>query len=153
MVEKKRVLILCTGNSCRSQMAEVLWRELAGTAWQVHSAGSKPAGYVHPLAIRALEEVELPVTGLASKSMDQFQSEPLEVVVTVCDHAKESCPLAKGTEQTLHWPFDDPAGATGSDEEQLCEFRRIRDEIKASIEDFLAQQTAADPDLANPQSS
>ena len=152
MGEQKQVLILCTGNSCRSQMAEVLWRELAGKGWQVHSAGSKPAGYVHPLAIQALEEVELPVGGLASKSMDQFQTEPMEVVVTVCDHAKELCPLAKGTEQTLHWPFDDPADATGTDEEQICEFRRIRDEIKASIEDFLAQHTATDPDRANPQS-
>ena len=146
---KKRVLILCTGNSCRSQMAEVLWRELAGDQWDVYSAGSKPAGYVHPLAIQALQESGLNVAGLASKAMEPFIEQPIELVVTVCDHAKASCPLVNGTEQTLHWPFDDPAEATGSEQEKVCEFRRIRDEIKQTIEEFLGRKHNNGPDVAS----
>ncbi|WP_339909420.1 arsenate reductase ArsC [Symmachiella dynata] len=133
----KRVLILCTGNSCRSQMAEALWESLGGGSWQSESAGSKPSGYVHPLAIQAMQEMNIDISEHQSKSLDQFQNQPFDLVVTVCDNAKESCPVFPGAKTTLHWPFQDPADATGSEEEQMTVFRRIRDEIKDKIETYL----------------
>lgn len=132
------VLILCTGNSCRSQMAEALWRSLGGPAWEVASAGSKPAGYVHPLALRALAEIGLDLRGAVSKSVEQFQGRPFDLVVTVCDHARETCPVFPLAGETLHWPFDDPAEAEGDDETRLAAFRRVRDEIRLRIEEYLA---------------
>ena len=133
----KRVLILCTGNSCRSQMAEALWESLGKGEWQSESAGSKPSGYVHPLAIEAMEELGVDISANSSKSLDQFRDEPFDLVVTVCDNAKESCPVFPGAAKTLHWPFDDPADATGSDEEKMAVFRRVRDEIKQRIQAYL----------------
>ncbi len=133
----KRVLILCTGNSCRSQMAESLWESLGNGEWHSESAGSKPSGYVHPLAIRAMQELDIDISSNTSKSLDQFQNEPFDLVVTVCDNAQESCPVFPGAKQTLHWPFDDPADATGTEDEQLVFFRRVRDEIKHRIESYL----------------
>ncbi|WP_298862983.1 arsenate reductase ArsC [uncultured Gimesia sp.] len=133
----KRVLILCTGNSCRSQMAEELWETLGAGEWQAESAGSKPSGYVHPLAIQAMQELEIDLSTNTSKSLDQFKDQPFDLVVTVCDNAKESCPVFSGATETLHWPFDDPADATGSDDEKMHMFRRVRDEIKAKIESYL----------------
>ncbi len=114
----KRVLVLCTGNSCRSQMAEELWESLSKGAWQAESAGSKPSGYVHPLAIEAMRELDIDLSENTSKSLVQFTDQDFDLVVTVCDNAKESCPVFTGATQTLHWPFDDPADATGSDEEK-----------------------------------
>ena len=133
----KRVLILCTGNSCRSQMAEELWETLGAGEWQSESAGSKPSGYVHPLAIQAMQELDIDLSANTSKSLDQFKDQPFDLVVTVCDNAKESCPVFSGATKTLHWPFDDPADATGTDEEKMLMFRRVRDEIKAKIESYL----------------
>lgn len=133
----KRVLILCTGNSCRSQMAEELWETLGAGEWQSESAGSKPSGYVHPLAIRAMKELDIDLSENTSKSLEQFKDEPFDLVVTVCDNAKESCPVFSGATETLHWPFDDPADATGTDDEKMLMFRRVRDEIKAKIESYL----------------
>lgn len=132
----KRVLILCTGNSCRSQMAEVIWRHQGVSDWEVASAGSKPAGYVHPLALKAIEEIELPIDGLVSKSIESVQGTPFDIAVTVCDNAKEACPVLPGT-QMLHWPFEDPADATGTEDEQMEFFRKIRDQISQKIEDYL----------------
>lgn len=129
----KRVLILCTGNSCRSQMAEALWESLGNGEWQSESAGSKPSGYVHPLAIRAMQELDFDISANQSKSLDQFRDQQFDLVVTVCDNAKDSCPVFPGAQQTLHWPFDDPADATGSEDDQMAVFRRVRDEIKESI--------------------
>lgn len=134
----KRVLILCTGNSCRSQMAEELWNMLGNGEWEAHSAGSKPAGYVHPLAIRAMAELDVDLSAHRSKSLDEFVDQPFDLVVTVCDNARESCPVFPGAAQTLHWPFDDPADATGSDDEKMTTFRRVRDEIREKIRSFLA---------------
>lgn len=134
----KRVLILCTGNSCRSQMAEMLWKSLGDGAWESESAGSKPSGYVHPLAIRAMHELDLDISQHVSKSLELFRDQPFDLVVTVCDNAKESCPVFPGATETLHWPFDDPADATGSDDEKMVVFRRVRDEIKETIEDYLS---------------
>lgn len=133
----KRVLILCTGNSCRSQMAEALWETLGNGQWESESAGSKPSGYVHPLAIVAMKELGSDIGDYVSKSLDQFTDQPFDLVVTVCDNAKESCPVMTGAVETLHWPFDDPAEATGSEEEQLVMFRRVRDEIQDKIATYL----------------
>lgn len=133
----KRVLILCTGNSCRSQMAEALWEQLGDGEWASESAGSKPSGYVHPLAIKAMEELGVDISSNESKSLDQFRDQNFDLVVTVCDNAKESCPVFPGATQTFHWPFDDPADATGTEEEQMLFFRRVRDEIKDKINSYL----------------
>ena len=133
----QRVLILCTGNSCRSQMAQVIWRQSGQGAWKAESAGSKPAAYVHPLALQAIEDIGLDTFGLRSKSVDDFWGEEFDLVVTVCNHAKESCPVLPGVATTLHWPFDDPAAATGSDEEKMDCFRRVRDQISQRINEYL----------------
>ena len=134
----QRVLILCTGNSCRSQMAEALWESLGDGDWQSESAGSKPSGYVHQLAIKAMQEMDIDISANTSKSLDQFQGEPFDLVVTVCDNAQQSCPVFPGAKQTLHWPFDDPADATGTEEEQMVFFQRVRDEIKDKIQTYLS---------------
>ncbi len=133
----KRVLILCTGNSCRSQMAEALWERLGKGAWESESAGSKPSGYVHPLAIRAMQELGVDLASHTSKSFTQFQDQKFDLVITVCDNAKESCPVFPGAKETLHWPFDDPADATGTDDEKMIVFRRVRDEIQDKVRAFL----------------
>ena len=133
----KRVLILCTGNSCRSQMAETLWETLGDGEWESESAGSKPSGYVHPLAIRAMQELDIDISQNTSKSLEQFRDQSFDLVVTVCDNAKESCPVFPGAKETLHWPFDDPADATGTDDEKMVVFRRVRDEIKDTIQNYL----------------
>jgi len=138
-----RVLILCTGNSCRSQMAQALWESLAGARWEVASAGSRPSGYVHPLAIRAMQELGIDISANTSKSLDLFQHEAFDLVVTVCDNARESCPVFPGAKASLHWPFDDPAVVTGTEEERMLEFRRVRDEIKNRIATFLESWSGA----------
>ena len=136
----QRVLILCTGNSCRSQMAEALWESLGMGNWQSESAGSKPSGYVHPLAIQAMQDVGIDISANQSKSLNQFRNETFYLVVTVCDHAKESCPVFVGAKQTLHWPFDDPADAVGTDEQRMDFFRRVRDEIRGKIGEYLSNE-------------
>ncbi|MCA9039962.1 MAG: arsenate reductase ArsC [Planctomycetaceae bacterium] len=133
----RRVLILCTGNSCRSQMAEALFETISDGAWESESAGSRPSGYVHPLAIKAMAELGIDISTNQSKSLDQFLDQPFDLVVTVCDNAKESCPIFPGAKEVLHWPFYDPADTTGSEEEQLVVFRRVRDEIKNKIESWM----------------
>ena len=133
----KRVLILCTGNSCRSQMAEVLWNQLGRGNWQAESAGSNPAGYVHPLALQALEQEGLPVAGLTSKHLDQFADESFDLVVTVCDNAQQACPVFPGATEVKHWPFFDPADATGTDEEKFPVFVDVRNQIRDKIAEFL----------------
>ena len=117
-------------------MAEALWASLGKGEWESASAGSKPSGYVHPLAIRAMKELEIDISANVSKSLVQYQNQPFDLVVTVCDNAKESCPIFIGAKQTFHWPFDDPADATGTDDEKMLTFRRVRDEIRARIGGF-----------------
>ncbi|MDB4371327.1 MAG: arsenate reductase ArsC [Mariniblastus sp.] len=134
----KKVLILCTGNSCRSQMAQAIWQNAGDSEWVAVSAGSRPSGYVHPLALKSIEELGLSIDGLESKSVDLFVGEEIDLAVTVCDHAKEACPVIPGVKQTLHWPFEDPADAIGSDNQKLIQFRKIRDQIKNRIEGFLS---------------
>ncbi|HMO64618.1 MAG TPA: arsenate reductase ArsC [Verrucomicrobiota bacterium] len=125
------VLILCTGNSCRSHLAEGILRTAAGDALRVASAGAKPAGYVHPLAVRAMAEIGLDISGHRSKHLDEFLAENVETVITVCGKADQVCPTFPGQVNRHHWPFDDPAHATGTEEEQMAVFRRVRDEIRA----------------------
>ena len=133
----KRVLILCTGNSCRSQMAESLWNRLGDGRWQAESAGSRPAGFVHPMAIEAMRDLGEDLSLAESKHVDRFLEEPIDLVVTVCDAAKESCPVLPHAAETLHWPFPDPADALGTDEEKMAVFRDVRDQIQARIQQYL----------------
>jgi len=131
---KPTVLILCTGNSCRSHMAEGILRQAAGDFLNVESAGSKPSGYVHPLAIKALAEIGIDISAHRSKSMNEFLSQPVETVITVCGNADQVCPHYPGQVNRFHWPFDDPAHATGTEDEVYAVFRRVRDEIKEKFE-------------------
>ena len=138
----KKVLILCTGNSCRSQMAEGLWRTLGKGEWDSYSAGSKPAGYVHPLAIEAMKDIGIDLSEARSKHVDEFAGQSFDLVITVCDSAKEACPVFPGAKQMKHWPFDDPAYAEGSDEEKRAFFREVRDQIRRRIQSYLQDSTA-----------
>jgi arsenate reductase len=132
------VLILCTGNSCRSHIAEGILREAAGDALRVASAGSKPAGYVHPLAIRALAEIGIDISAHRSKHLDEFLTENVETVITVCGNADQVCPMFPAQVNRHHWGFEDPAHATGTEEEQLAVFRRVRDEIARTFRAYAA---------------
>ncbi len=136
---QKHVLILCTGNSCRSQMAEGLINHDLGDMWQAYSAGTKPSGYVHPLAVQAMAELGIDISGGISKSADQFRDMDLDLTITVCDDASEQCPLWLGSGQVVHIGFQDPADATGSEAEKMAVFRRVRDEIRQGVLDFLRQ--------------
>lgn len=134
---KARVLFLCTGNSCRSHMAEGWLRQLGGDRYDSLSAGAKPSGYVHPLAIQVMAEVGVNIAAHRSKDIREFDGQTLDVLVTVCDNAREACPVFHGAKRTIHHSFDDPAHATGSEAEKLAVFRRVRDEIRQWIEEFL----------------
>jgi arsenate reductase (thioredoxin) len=129
-MNKPTVLILCTGNSCRSHMAEGVLRAVAGDVVDVQSAGSKPAGYVHPKAIEVMREIGIELTAHTSKHMNEFLNRPVRTVITVCGNADQACPMYPGQVNRHHWGFDDPAHATGTDEQILAEFRRVRDEIR-----------------------
>ena len=129
-MDKPSVLILCTGNSCRSHLAEGILRRAAGDLLEVHSAGSKPAGQVHPLASRVMEEIGIDLSGHRSKPMSEFLSRRVDTVITVCGHVDQACPIFPGQVNRHHWPFEDPARATGTEEERLLVFRRVRDEIR-----------------------
>ena len=135
---KPTILILCTGNSCRSHMAEGILRAAAGDLLDVQSAGSKPAGYVHPLAIKALAEIGIDISAHHSKHMDEFLSQDVETVITVCGNADQACPMFPGQLNRHHWGFDDPAHATGTEDEQMAVFRRVRDEIRKVFEAYAA---------------
>jgi arsenate reductase len=141
MIDKKRVLILCTGNSARSQMAEGLMRHEAGDRFDVYSAGTRPT-LVRPEAIAVMNEVGIDISGHRSKSVDEFSGRQLDYVVTVCDNARESCPVFPGTSKRLHWPFDDPAAVSGSEEERKAAFRKVRDQIHDRIMVFLGESTS-----------
>ena len=136
MKAKRRVLFLCTGNSCRSQMAEGLLRAEAGDRFDAHSAGIEPHG-LNPLAVRVMAELDIDVSSHTSEAVEVYAHESIDVAVTVCDHAREVCPVFPGVDQQLHWSFDDPAVATGTVDERLPVFRRVRDEIRARVRDFI----------------
>jgi len=139
----KNVLILCTGNSCRSQMAEGLINAKLGPEFRAFSAGTQPSGYVHPKAIAVMAELGIDLNGNESKNLEQFRGQYFDYVITVCDSAKENCPvwLDEAGART-HIGFDDPAEATGSDEEITAEFRRVRDEIAGRVLGFLRGQSS-----------
>jgi len=132
------VLILCTGNSCRSHIAEAILRHAAGDLLDVRSAGSKPAGYVHPLAIQAMAEIGIDISGHHSKHLNEFLQQDVETVITVCGNADQGCPAFPGQLNRHHWGFDDPAHAPGDENAQLAVFRRVRDQIKAVFEAYAA---------------
>ena len=135
MSDKKRVLILCTGNSARSQMAEGLLRHDAGQRFEVESAGTK-ASFVRPEAITVMQEVGVDISGHRSKNVDEFVGQEFDYVITVCDNAREACPVFFGAAQKLHHDFEDPAAVAGSDEERLVVFRRVRDQLRAYLRSF-----------------
>ena len=135
MCEKKRVLILCTGNSARSQMAEGLLRHDAGDRFGVVSAGVEPS-HVRPHAIEVMREVGIDISNHRSKSANEFTGEDFDYVITVCDNANERCPLFPGNTKRIHWSFDDPAAAEGEESEKLAVFRRVRDEIRNRLSAF-----------------
>ena len=137
---KQRVLILCTGNSARSQMAEGLLRHDAGDRFEVESAGTRP-GHVRPEAIAAMREVGIDISSHRSKHVDEFQNQSFDYVLTVCDNAKETCPIHPGQMNRIHHSFEDPAAVQGSEEERLASFRRVRDQIRDYLRSF-PQQTA-----------
>ena len=127
---KPTILILCTGNSCRSHLAEGILRRALKDEYLVASAGSKPAGYVHPLAIKAMAEIGIDISSHRSKHLDEFLKEKVKTVITVCGKADQVCPMFPGQVNRHHWGFDDPAHAVGTEEDRLAVFRRVRDEIK-----------------------
>jgi len=130
-----RVLILCTGNSARSQMAEGLLRHDAGNVYDVFSAGTKPTR-VRPEAITVMQEAGMDISGHRSKSVDEFAGQDFDYVITVCDNAKESCPIFPAKTQRIHWSIEDPAAVQGSEEERLAAFRLARDELRARLKAF-----------------
>jgi arsenate reductase (thioredoxin) len=135
MSEKKRVLILCTGNAARSQMAEGLLRHDAGERFEIESAGTKPSS-VRPEAIAAMRELGIDISGQRSKHVDAFEGKRFDYVITVCDNARETCPVFFGAAKQLHQSFEDPAPRVGTEEERMTIFRRVRDELRAYLRDF-----------------
>jgi arsenate reductase len=136
-MNRRKVLFLCTGNSCRSQMAEAIVNARLGDAWEAYSAGTQPAGYVHSLALAVLAEIGIEHRG-RSKSADEYRGMPFDLVVTVCDDAAENCPVWLGQGKRVHLGFPDPARATGSPEEVLAVFRSVRDDIARKIPAYLS---------------
>jgi arsenate reductase len=132
------VLVLCTGNSCRSHMAEGILRQAAKGQFRVASAGSNPSGYVHPLAIKSMGEIGIDISSHTSKHMNDFLKQEVETVITVCGNADQACPIFPGQVNRYHWGFDDPAHAQGTDEEKMAVFRRVRDEIRRVFEAYAA---------------
>ena len=132
----RNVLVLCTGNSCRSHIAEAILRAAAEDIFEVHSAGSNPAGFVHPKAVAVMKEIGIDISNHSSKHMNDFLNRDVHTVITVCGNADQACPSFPGQLKRYHWGFDDPAKAEGSDEEVLDVFRRVRDEIKLVFEAY-----------------
>jgi len=138
MTTKKRILVLCTGNSARSQMGEGLFRHEGGEGWEIFSAGTKPS-VVRPEAIAVMREIGIDISDHRSKSVDEFTGKPFDYVVTVCDNARDNCPVFSGAKQRIHWSLEDPAAVEGSAEIRLASFRRIRDQIHDRVKTFFKQ--------------
>lgn len=137
MMRQKRVLILCTGNSCRSQMAEGLVDHFLGDRWDAYSAGTAPSGYVHPMAVAAMKELGIDILDHRSKSTDEFRGRSFDVVVTVCDDAAENCPVWFGDGEVVHIGFPDPANARGDEAQQMQVFRDVRNAIRDRVLTYL----------------
>lgn len=138
-MNKKRVLILCTGNSARSQMAEGLLRHDAGESFEVESAGTRPSR-VRPEAVAVLKELGIDISSHRSKSVEEFAGQSFDYVLTVCDSARESCPVFFGGAVRLHHSFEDPAAVDGTEQERLAAFRRVRDELRAYLQEFAKEK-------------
>jgi arsenate reductase (thioredoxin) len=138
-MSKKRVLFLCTGNSARSQMAEGLVNYFLGGRWEAFSAGTKPAGYVHSLAVQAMDELEIDISSQRSKSVDEFRDVEFDAVITLCDDAAQNCPLWLGAGRATHLGFPDPAAAVGSEDEQMEAFRRVRNRLSQEVLHYLGK--------------
>lgn len=136
---RRRVLFLCTGNSCRSQMAEGWLRQMAGDRAEVQSAGTKPAG-LNPMAVAVMREAGIDISEQRSKHVDELAQQDFLFVITVCDSAREACPVFPGAFYQLHWSFDDPAAAAGTEAERLAVFRRVRDEIRSRVREFAGRE-------------
>ena|SRR5215213_8294740 len=141
MSERKRVLILCTGNSARSQMAEGLLRHVAGDRFEVMSAGVSP-GSVRPEAITAMSDLGIDISHHRSKPVDEFEGQDFDYVITVCDNANEQCPVFPSNTERIHWSFDDPAAAAGDQQSRLAVFRRVRDEILNRLRIFIESDSS-----------
>lgn len=139
---KKRILVLCTGNSARSQMGEGLFRAEGGEGFEVFSAGTKP-GSVRPEAIAVMKQIDIDISGHRSKSVDEFSGQSFDYVVTVCDNARDNCPVFPAATKRIHWSVEDPAAIEGSEAERLSAFRRIRDQINERVKAFLRELAAA----------
>jgi arsenate reductase (thioredoxin) len=140
IMNQQRVLILCTGNSCRSQMAEGLINHSLGERWHALSAGTQPAGYVHPMAVQVMGELGIDLSQHASKSTELLRGQHFDLVVTVCGDAEENCPVWLGNGKRVHVGFYDPAKAEGDEDARLAVFRQVRDEIRQRLLGYLAQQ-------------
>jgi arsenate reductase (thioredoxin) len=137
-MDEKKVLILCTGNSARSQMGEGLLRHMAGDGWEVESAGTKPVG-LNPMAVEAMREVGIDISQQRSKSVSEFDGKKFDFVITVCDSAAESCPVFPNAPTRIHWSLPDPASAQGTHEEKLTAFRTVRERLSQHLHEWLAQ--------------
>ena len=135
-MEPPTILILCTGNSCRSHLAEGILRAATGGRVKVASAGTKPAGHVHPMAVEVMKEIDIDISTHTSKHLNEFLEYDIRTVITVCSNAASECPVFPGQTQKHHWPFDDPVKAEGDDEEKRAIFRRVRDEIREKFETY-----------------
>jgi arsenate reductase len=140
-LQAKRVLVICTGNSARSQMAEGLLRHLGGEQVQVFSAGSAPAEQIHSLAVRAMAEIGLDISAQKPKPLGDFLGRPFDYIIAVCSKAAEACPFCPGRAERLHWFYDDPAAVQGTGEAQMAAFRAVRDDMKLRITDWLASMS------------
>ena len=141
-MKQKRLLVLCTGNSARSQMGEGLFRAEGGGDFEIFSAGTKPSS-VRPEAIAVMKEIKIDISGHSSKSVEEFSGQSFDYVVTVCDNARDSCPVFPAGTDRIHWSFEDPATVQGSEQERLTAFRRIRDQIHERVKAFFRERTAA----------
>ena len=137
MSEKTSVLFLCTGNSCRSQMGEGFLRELGGKRFEAHSAGTEIADRVNPLAVKAMAEIGIDISSQKPTDLAVYDDQDLDLVITVCDNARQSCPMFLGARENVHWSLEDPAEAQGSEEERMVVFRTIRDEIRRRVEHLI----------------
>ena len=140
-MNRKRVLILCTGNSCRSQMAEGWVRHDLDRCWEVASAGTSPASIVHPLAVRVMAEAGVDISGHRPKHVDSLARASWELVVTVCDSAREACPVFPAAAEQIHMGFPDPISVLGSEDERLAAYRAVRDDIRARLVPEIARRT------------
>jgi len=138
-MKRTRILVLCTGNSARSQMGEGLFREECGGSYQVVSAGTRPS-QVRPEAIAVMHEIGIDISAQRSKSVDEFAGQSFDYVVTVCDSARDNCPVFPGAAKRIHWSLEDPAAIEGTEEQRLANFRRIRDQLRDRVKAFLCEQ-------------